>query len=104
MGKNGKIYFDVNFDKQIIKKYIKANLKQDELTDENLELMFKSIISSIVEESLPNLKDLYINKDYKFIQIRIIGHKEEPKNNMIDIEIDEENSETVNITAKVNQQ
>lgn len=99
MAKNGKIFFDVNFDKNIIKDYIKTNLKGGEITDENLDIMFRTVINKIVEESVPNLKDLYINKEYQFVQFRIIGHKEEPSDNCINIEMSEENPEEMTITA-----
>ena len=100
MAKNGKNFFDVNFDKNIIKDYIKTNLQQDEITDENIDIFFKMVITGIVDEALPNLKDLYLSKNYKFIQIKIVGHKEEPTENNITISIDPDCAENFTVTSK----
>lgn len=100
MAKNGKIYFDLNFEKSVIKEYIKKNLSEEEITDENIDIMFQSIIRKITEEALPNLKDLYINPDYKYIQMRIVGHKEEPNENGVDITINEDDTEEITLTSK----
>jgi hypothetical protein len=97
--KNVMTFFDVSFDKNIIKDYIKMNVDgKKEITDSDINENFKSILNRIIEESLTNLKDLYLNNNFKYIQIQINGHKEEPIDKTINVTLDEKDTDNVNIT------
>ena len=99
MAKNAKVFFEVNFSKEIIADYIREHYEntQEEIHDDSLEQLFTGIIARIVEEGSSDFRRLYKDKNYSFMQVKVIGLKDEPKANNVEIEVGDD---TVDIVAK----
>lgn len=99
MAKNAKVFNEINFSKEIIKDYITKHYEEtgEEMTDDGLDQLFVGILSRIVEESAGDLKKIFVNPNYKYFQVRIIGLTEEPKNSKIDLKVTEDSVEVVSV-------
>jgi hypothetical protein len=97
MAKNAKVFFEVNFAKEEIGNYIREHFNStgEDVTDETLSQVFVGILSRIVEEAEPELRQLYTAKDFSHMQIKIIGLKEEPKTNNVVLHVTEDNVDVV---------
>jgi hypothetical protein len=95
MSKNEKVFFEVNFEKEMIGDYIRNEFETsgEEITDDRLEQLFVGILNRIVEEGAPDTKTLYLDKNYKYIQFKIVGLREEPKENNITMNVSEDSIE-----------
>lgn len=95
MAKNAKVFFEVNFDKETIGDYIRNEFETsgEEITDEKLEQLFVGILSRIVEEGVPETKSLYLDKNFKYIQFKVVGLREEPKSNNVTLEVADDSVE-----------